>query len=87
MTLFERARAEAEHLLDVPGVVGVGEGEAPEGRRSIVVLVTAHGVAAEDEIPQQILGVPVTIVAVGILAAEREDTVDGGGHDREPRPD
>ena len=83
MTLFERARAEAEHLLGVPGVVGVGEGEATDGRRSIVVLVTARGAVSEDEIPHQILGVPVETVAVGTIAAERGDTADGAGHSRD----
>lgn len=55
---LDRALAEAEGLLDVDGVVSVGQGE-DEGRPIIVVLVTSA--EAGRRVPGRIGGIPVRV--------------------------
>jgi hypothetical protein len=60
----EKALAAARALVDVAGVVGVGQGERESGA-CVVVLVAARTPRLVAAIPKQILGVPVDIRETG----------------------
>ena len=79
---FDEALAEAGRLLDLAGVVGVGEGVGPDGEPNIVVMVTATVIADVAGIPAEIGGVPVEIVESGVVAAEPADEGEDGGDPR-----
>jgi hypothetical protein len=69
MSQIDKALAAAQSLLDVDGVVGVGEGER-EGKACVVVFVTARTPRLEAAIPKQILGVPTDIRESGTFVAQ-----------------
>lgn len=67
---IDDARASAEHLLRLEGVVGVGEGMTSDGDPSIVVMVTSRAVAPLSEIPSEIGGFPIEVIETGMISAE-----------------
>lgn len=69
---FDEARSKAEALMDLPYVVGVGEGVTSDGTRSITVMVTAGELVEEDRIPPVLVGYPVEIIEVGVLQSEED---------------
>ena len=70
MDRFEDARLAAEQLMELDGVVGVGEGQTSDGRRAIVVMVMSRSEAPE--LPSELEGVPVEVVETGPIEAEEE---------------
>ena len=67
VSTFDDARAGAEHLLNLEGIVGVGEGMTSDGARSIVVMVTSRSIAPLMDIPSEIEGFPVEVVETGVI--------------------
>jgi hypothetical protein len=67
---IDQALAKAEQLMDLPGVVGVGEGATSTGDPAIMVMVDSRDVAAIDDIPSEIDGVPVEILETGNISAQ-----------------
>ena len=69
MSPVDQALAAARGLLDLAGVVGVGQGQqggqggkgGKESGACVVVLVAARTPRLVAALPKQILGVPVTI--------------------------
>ena len=59
---IERALAAAQALLDIQGVVGVGQGERESGA-CVVVFVAGRTPRLAATIPREILGVPVEVRA------------------------
>ncbi len=88
MNAFERARSEAESLIDIDGVVAVGEGASPSGEPVVVVMVTSRSVMDLSVLPAEIDGFAVTVIEAGeISALEEADRVDGdsgSGHHWRP---
>jgi len=80
---FEAARADAERLIDVTGVVGVGEGTDAEGAACIVLMVDALTLELQSQVPRSLHGIPVVVEEIGIPRAY-EPTADS--HD-EPGSD
>jgi len=68
MSQIEKALAAAQALLDIEGVVGVGEGERESGA-CVVVFVAARTPRLAAAIPKQILGVPVDVRESGTPTA------------------
>jgi len=68
MTQIEKALTAAQALLDIEGVVGVGQGERESGA-CVVVFVAARTPRLAVAIPKQILGVPVDVRDTGPLTA------------------
>lgn len=68
MSQIEKALAAAQALLDLEGVVGVGEGETESGA-CVVVFVAARTPRLAATIPKEILGVPVDVRETGTLTA------------------
>lgn len=67
---IDQALAKAERWLDLPGVVGVGEGATSAGGPAIVVMVSSRAVAAMDDFPSEIDGFPVEILETGNISAQ-----------------
>jgi hypothetical protein len=67
---IDQALAKAEQLMDLPGVVGVGEGATSTGDQAIMVMVSSREVAAMDDIPSEIDGVPVEILETGNISTQ-----------------
>lgn len=63
---FEAARAEAERLIDLTGVVGVGEGTDQQGVACIVLMVDVLTSDLQSQIPKSLHGVPLEIEEIGI---------------------
>ena len=68
MNQVEKALAAAQALLDIAGVVGVGEGER-DGGACVVVFVAIRTPRLEVAIPAKILGIPVEIREGGAFIA------------------
>jgi len=68
MSQIEKALAAAQALLDIEGVVGVGQGERESGA-CVVVFVAARTPRLAAAIPNEILGVPVDVRETGTLTA------------------
>jgi len=68
MSQIEKALAAAQALLDLEGVVGVGEGERESGA-CVVVFVAVRTPRLAAAIPKEILGVPVDVRETGTATA------------------
>jgi hypothetical protein len=66
MSQIEKALTAAQALLDIEGVVGVGQGERESGA-CVVVFVAARTPRLAAAIPKEILGVPVDVRETGTL--------------------
>lgn len=71
---FDEARLAAERFMASEGVVGVGEGETPDGRRAIVVMVTSG--SEPPDLPSELEGIPVQVVETGPIMAEEDEEGD-----------
>ena len=67
-TQVEKAFSAAQALLDIEGVVGVGQGEWESGA-CVVVFVAMRTPRLEVAIPTRILGIPVDIRDAGAFIA------------------
>lgn len=67
---IDQALAKAEQWMDLPGVVGIGEGATLAGDQAIVVMVSSRAVAAIDDIPSEVDGFPVEILETGHISAQ-----------------
>ena len=68
MTQVEKAFTAAQALLDLEGVVGVGQGERESGA-CVLVFVATRTPRLEVAIPTKILGIPVDIRDAGAFIA------------------
>ncbi len=88
MNAFSRARSQAESLIEVDGVVAVGEGASPSGEPVVVVMVTSRSVVDLSLLPDQIEGFDVTVIEAGEISAlddvERDNGESGSGHHWRP---
>ena len=71
MSKISEAMEAAQSLLEIDGVVGVGEGEAG-GQPCVLVFVTHRRPELEKKIPRAIKGVPVEIRDSGPISATRK---------------
>lgn len=65
----------AEHgtrLLAMPGVVGVAEGERPDGAPCLVLLVETRSTVLAETVPSELEGWPVEVRVTGELEARGE---------------
>jgi len=70
---FGQALAEAAQLMNIEGVVGIGQGKADE-KDCILVFVALKTPEIEKAIPLEYGGYPVSIEETGIIEAEKEQT-------------
>jgi hypothetical protein len=59
------AVAAAAHLMDLPGVEGVGRGETEEGQPAVVLLCAGVTDELRAQVPVEIQGVPVRVLDIG----------------------
>lgn len=64
MTSMDDVMESARQLMDLDGVVGVGEG-IQDGRPCVVVFVNPPGTALAAKLPRDIQGVPVVVEESG----------------------
>ena len=62
---------QAPALMEIPGVTGVGQGEA-DGKECILVMVSHRAKEVEEAIPTSLAGYPVVIQFTGPLEAHHQ---------------
>lgn len=78
MEPFDEARQIAERLMELPGVVLVGEGVDESGERSIVVVVSDDPSHDPASIPDEINGYSVEVSYSDPIVAQPENDTDEG---------
>ena len=68
-TIEQVLDAHTSILMDIPGVVGVGQSEAEDGRDCILVMVAHETPELSAQIPSSLDGFPIVIEVTGDLAA------------------
>ncbi len=72
-SIKELIHENAEKLMSIPGVIGVGEGALDDGTPCLLVLVVESNPDIQKSIPADIGGVPVKIEVTGEIKGMSED--------------
>lgn len=78
---LDTALEEAQRLMDIDGVEGVGQGATGDGAPAILVMVAGVTDEIRAQVPSEIVGIPVEIIDIGERPTAFGDEIDLGEHD------